>query len=334
MQNNQPLLSIAIPTYNRAAYLRPLLRNLIGQIAGDLRVELIISDNASTDGTYGVIQESEKLCASLRVNRNETNIGPDGNILNCFLLAQGRYVWIFGDDDVVLPEGIQRVLHLLEGNEYDLVFLTPFGYISDPLKEFRQPRIRRPTEEVTDVCRYVRLVNRHSDMVFISSMIVNKERIDPHRIDEFSRWVGTNLIQLGWVMTSLNQFRRGLFVESGIVAGKLGNSSGGFHAAQVFGVNYARAIDKWIPYNRRLRSLLINDQLFLWFSSNWLVFARGDSESISTEDPEKILTPIFGTNIRYWLAVYPLLRLPSPVASLWAQFLRIPRFISRLCFKI
>ena len=54
MENKQPLLSICIPTYNRAEYLEGALKNIVTDSAFDSRVEVIISDNASTDNTQEV----------------------------------------------------------------------------------------------------------------------------------------------------------------------------------------------------------------------------------------------------------------------------------------
>lgn len=333
MQNSRPLLTIAIPTYNRAGYLRTLLCNLVDQIAGDQRVKLVISDNASQDATEEVIREFDRKGVNCVIRRNDVNMGPDWNILQCYLLANSKYVWIFGDDDYVFPGGVQRIVQILERKDYDLVFLVPFGYKDDPISEFKYPRIRRPTEEISDVIRYCRLVNRHSDMVFISSTIVNKDRLDSWVGDKSRQWIGTNVVQLSWVLSALNQFRRGLFVESGIVAGKLDNSSGNFHAAKVFGENYAKAVQEWIPDNKRLRSQLISDQLLLWFSSNWLTLSAG-GDGISQENAVNILTPVFGDNFRYWFLAYPLLKLPRPLAVSWAQLLRIYKFVTRLYFRV
>jgi abequosyltransferase len=330
MQGDQAILTIAIPTYNRAGYLESLLRNLTGQLAGDPRVELLVSDNASTDNTLAVVRECQQRYPQLLYKSNASNMGPDWNILQCFTLARTKYVWVFGDDDTLLPGGMQRVLQLIEDKDYDLIFLAPFCYRDDPVKEFRLPKINRPTEATFDVLRFARLVTRHSDLVYISSMIVNKKRITPSASDRFSEWIGTYLVQLGWVLTGLNQFRCGLFVELGIVGGKVDNSSGGFHAAKVFGENYARAVREWIRDNPKLRALLINDQLLLWFSNCWSSCLTADG----MEDATGLLTPVFGNNFRYWLVVYPLLKLPRPLARCWAQVVRIPKAILRLWFRV
>lgn len=120
MNASVPLLTIAVPTYNRARYLEELLPLLVTQIKGEPRsmVELLVIDNASTDGTRDLI--ASKFADSLRYLRNPENIGGDRNFLECIKAAQGKYVWLFGDDEVMNPGGVRRVIEAL-AQEPDLV---------------------------------------------------------------------------------------------------------------------------------------------------------------------------------------------------------------------
>jgi glycosyltransferase involved in cell wall biosynthesis len=56
-ESTRPLLTIAIPNFNRAGYLKELLSLLAAQLRNEPRVELIISDNASPDETPAVVQD-------------------------------------------------------------------------------------------------------------------------------------------------------------------------------------------------------------------------------------------------------------------------------------
>ena len=88
MQPDRPLLTIAIPTYNRSACLAQLLEALAPQLMGESRVELIVSDNASPDDTSAVVAAFRDKGFALNYSRNETNIGADANFIKCFELAQ------------------------------------------------------------------------------------------------------------------------------------------------------------------------------------------------------------------------------------------------------
>ena len=78
-----PLLSISIPTYNRAQCLGRLLAILHEQSANDPRVELIVSDNASKDGTREMAEDFLRRGMKLRYVRNDVNVGGDENIRRC-----------------------------------------------------------------------------------------------------------------------------------------------------------------------------------------------------------------------------------------------------------
>ena len=77
---NKSLLSICIPTYNRAKILEVTLKRIIGQINElDNRnlVSLFISDNASTDNTQEVVQRFARQEVHIEYHCNEKNLGPD-----------------------------------------------------------------------------------------------------------------------------------------------------------------------------------------------------------------------------------------------------------------
>jgi len=86
------------------------------------RVRLEILDNASTDGSDSFLRQFVR--PDFIVHRNEMNIGGDNNIRKCASIAEGEYVWVFGDDDLILPGGIQRVLSGLERYKPLLVVLV------------------------------------------------------------------------------------------------------------------------------------------------------------------------------------------------------------------
>ena len=76
-------LTIAIPTYNRLEKLKICLKRLMEQKKIE-QIEIIVSDNASTDGTGEYMTELVKKTENIRYYRNTENVGPDKNFLNCF----------------------------------------------------------------------------------------------------------------------------------------------------------------------------------------------------------------------------------------------------------
>jgi glycosyltransferase involved in cell wall biosynthesis len=123
-----PLISIAIPTYNRAAVLADTLNALAThpELRGD-DVELVISDNASTDATAEVIRDfSARTGKAVRFGRNERNLGIDGNIHAVSHLATGRYLLLMSDDDFLKPGALTRLSTLVREHP-DLLFCFANG---------------------------------------------------------------------------------------------------------------------------------------------------------------------------------------------------------------
>ena len=121
-------LTIAFPTYNRAALLDRQLAWLSRALAGhEPACEIFISDNASPDDTPEVVErwraELVERGATVRAHRNSENIGAIRNIALCITSARGRHVWTVGDDDVIEDETIGFVLAELERHP-DLALLT------------------------------------------------------------------------------------------------------------------------------------------------------------------------------------------------------------------
>jgi hypothetical protein len=122
----RPLLSICIPTFNRAGFLRVMLEALLPQVA-DLgpSVEVWVSDNGSTDRTTEVVEQARTL-GPVNYHTNEENLGPLANIvLPATRLAAGEYVWLLGDHNLVLPGAVARVLERLRARpELDVFYVN------------------------------------------------------------------------------------------------------------------------------------------------------------------------------------------------------------------
>jgi glycosyltransferase involved in cell wall biosynthesis len=112
----QPVLSICIPTFNRARYLDCLLADLAVNI-GELgfSYELLIGDNASEDDTAGVVERHAGKLA-IRYFRRPENVGVYHNISQLFRVARGEYLVYVADDDLLLPGPLGRHIQYLEAN--------------------------------------------------------------------------------------------------------------------------------------------------------------------------------------------------------------------------
>ncbi|MBD2594126.1 glycosyltransferase [Nostoc sp. MBR 210] len=125
------LLTIAIPTYNRAELLDKQLLWLGKAIQGfESECEILVSDNCSTDHTQVVIQKWQAKLSNItfRSNRNPENLGVMRNIMYCLSSATTKYVWTIGDDDPIQDRAIPYVIHKLKQYEdLGLLFLNFSG---------------------------------------------------------------------------------------------------------------------------------------------------------------------------------------------------------------
>lgn len=109
-------LSICIPTYNRAAYLRNLLSHAEAAYDFDFPYEIVISDNASTDDTRAVAEAFTAKGLPIRYHRRAVNGGSGPNLACAFHHAVGEYAVYLADDDLLIPERVRAVVAYLDAN--------------------------------------------------------------------------------------------------------------------------------------------------------------------------------------------------------------------------
>jgi len=325
--NRGPILTIAVPTYNRSAKLALLLRNLAPQVVDDPRVELIVSDNCSPDDTPAVVGSFVDAGLRCRYIRNQENIGPDGNFLQCYGMASGKYLWVFSDDDVILPGTVDTILRLIGESDFDLVYMRPLGFMRDPA-ERGQINPAPKTKVFLDVSAFVHAVGLNGDFALISSVIVNKQRVESVAHRQFADARNTNLIQLAWIFTALNNFQRGLFIQRGLYAVCEESPPRPFDVARVFGVNWHKVSSLFLDPGSDLHNAVLNDQLYSWFPTHW--YRLSDSARLTqTAPPHRLMHPLYGDRLLYWFCVYPLLTFPRLLAGGWLALLRGIRKIDR-----
>lgn len=120
------LLTVGIPVYNGKEAIRKTLDSLAPQLSvAGAGVEIVVSDNASTDGTPAAAREyALKYGGQVRVCENTENLGYDGNLEAIAGRAAGKYIWFLGCGEVVLPGALPRLVEKLKGSDYDNVLLN------------------------------------------------------------------------------------------------------------------------------------------------------------------------------------------------------------------
>jgi glycosyltransferase involved in cell wall biosynthesis len=119
-----PLLTIIVPTYNRAENVGLLLRALRAEcVTLDGLVTVLVTDNASTDHTSDVIRELQETWPELLAQRHATNCGPEENFCSGIDHAETKYFWIIGDDDCPKCGVVAKSVALLRELSPALVYM-------------------------------------------------------------------------------------------------------------------------------------------------------------------------------------------------------------------
>lgn len=114
MASSSPRVSVGIPVHNGENFLAQAIESILAQTYADL--ELIISDNASTDGTQEICQLYAARDRRVRYVRNAVNVGAAKNFNQLFAMAQGDYFKWLAHDDLVAPEFLERCVQVLDEN--------------------------------------------------------------------------------------------------------------------------------------------------------------------------------------------------------------------------
>ncbi len=133
-------LSICIPTFNRAKYLNNLLNSIYITNSCLLEeIEICISDNNSSDETEDVVKSYSTRLA-IKYKKNEMNVGLAKNILEVVEMAKGEFVWILGDDDLILKNSFEKLNNIFNSNsDIDFIYTNAYNLSKEYLEKFDNP---------------------------------------------------------------------------------------------------------------------------------------------------------------------------------------------------
>jgi abequosyltransferase len=233
------LLSIIVPTYNRASHLKCLLTRLQAEtecVAPGL-IEVLVIDNCSSDSTPEVAQSFQNW-QQLNSIRNAENLGADGNFCVGVGGARGDYFWILGDDDLPKIGLIEKLLELLRSEKPDLAFFR-----SDWSNSVPQASRVPASLPYRILPKGVFIVLTNVWLTFISGVVIKRsssERFDTERLK------GTSLVQLAWITSALVDGERFLYIAEPCVDALAGNT-GGYNVIETFASNLPTIFKETLP---------------------------------------------------------------------------------------
>lgn len=133
-------LSICIPTYNRAQHLANCLQSIsVSRAASHCEIEVCVSDNCSTDDTESVVLAMQPRMP-IKYQRNPSNLGIPRNFLSVVAMASGDFVWLLGDDDLLVPQAVEQVCALIDDHPHvEFFYVNSFHLTAQYVLSFPQP---------------------------------------------------------------------------------------------------------------------------------------------------------------------------------------------------
>lgn len=290
--NNQPVLSICIPIYNRISFLKRHFDQYLK--CKDLfkdKVHLFISDNCSEDDLQSLVKEYSSQGLILEYSRNSENIGPDGNFIKCFNSARGKYVWLLGSDDIPVDGFIETLVNVLEKYDYGYLFLN--NYCND--------------KQLTDYCDVGDMLQKINVWItFMSANIFKTEFVKNVKGEDY---MGTYLIQVPYFLEGIISGQTNAILNyTWIQKGNDAANNGGYNLFKVFVDNllaivYEKVQNRQISlnsYERFKKSIYCN---FLRSYVDALLIRRdeGMRNNFDTEDAMRILMKHYGCKPYFYL---------------------------------
>ncbi|GIH76215.1 glycosyltransferase family 2 protein [Planobispora longispora] len=129
MRHTDALVSVGLPVYNGADRMEGVVRSILAQDHENL--ELVISDNASTDHTEELCRELARQDSRIVYHRQRENIGATNNFIYVGEVANGAFLRWAGDDDRLEPSCVSRSMRMFAEDER-LILVTSQTSYTDP----------------------------------------------------------------------------------------------------------------------------------------------------------------------------------------------------------
>ncbi|WP_306602298.1 glycosyltransferase family 2 protein [Geothrix sp. 21YS21S-2] len=315
-----PLLTIGIPTYNRAGFLKRCLDHIFDQVTPAMAplVRILVGDNASPDGTEGVVAEYCQRGIEVVYMRHAENLGADGNFMKILETMGDTHYWmLLGDDDWIMPGGLARILDLLSSS-------SPLGAVFLECRPRHEQFVSHGSTFLLDREAFVKYVNHH--LTFISCMIFPKEALRTAR-QGFEECRGSRIQQLGWVFPQILRADRFGVIGKMIIGAEVGNT-GGYGFSTVFVTHFWRIWNRYFV-DYPVLTHWVRTNMHLFFYQNFLVEIRtGTGSDFKAEaDCKKILEDEFAGEWSYTLYLKPVMCLWPPLARVYFRVCGLVRLL-------
>lgn len=176
---NTKLISICIPTWNDADKLNDTLVSIIPKaLEFKNEVEICISNNGSSDHTHELVMQIKEKYSELEIkyNKNPSNLGFAKNLVKAVTLAEGRFVWLFGDDKIA-KNSLKDILSCVKKFNHEKIGLIVVGRESHCYNNSQKlyNTIYKNKPDVFELNKNDIIAFKFKDSAFISALLLNNK---------------------------------------------------------------------------------------------------------------------------------------------------------------
>jgi glycosyltransferase involved in cell wall biosynthesis len=110
----KPILTILIPTYQGSQHLHETVASVLPQL--DSRIEFLICDDGSRDSTPSILEKLARENPKIKIELFPENFGMDRHFIRAVKKANGAFIWVLGQDDVLRPGAVTKAIELITLN--------------------------------------------------------------------------------------------------------------------------------------------------------------------------------------------------------------------------
>jgi glycosyltransferase involved in cell wall biosynthesis len=199
MDAHRPRVSIGLPVYNGANYLAEAIEAILAQTFTD--IELIISDNASTDATPAIIEKYMAQDSRVRSYRHPVNVGIASNFEKTLELARGDYFRYHSHDDLCTPTSLEVCVKVLDAHADVVLAFPETEYIEEKgqvvVFEWDDDLIIESNDPVIRFGRYIDLIWIDKNGTQKQNILFGLMRTSLLREVGIGRNVGSDMVMLG-----------------------------------------------------------------------------------------------------------------------------------------
>jgi abequosyltransferase len=306
----KPILTIAIPTFNRGTYLDVTLNQIYGELLSleHTYIEIIVSNNSSTDDTRLIVSRHERIGLKLRYIENDRNIGSDKNIAQCFNEAKGDYVLVLGDDDLFVDGALKLLISHLKEKRYGVVCMRSYGFDVDFRKELPLTLSKETVYEKSE--DFLKKISPL--MTLISGCVIHKALLDNVNANKYC---GENLVQVHLVIQAALNAQANLYIHRYMIAVKR-NNSGGYDFAKVFVENFGKILDSYHDHGLTQKSInAIESRMIISYFPLYLLKQRF-YKTINAQKVYEQYSQRYHARFIFYVYLYPILKFPRALALL------------------